>query len=279
MRKIFLPFYIFLITLFSCNREEIPIESITISGSYNIPSTKSQQYVNTGVKASLLVFQNNTFNNVTSPIELTAETGGILKPKFGLFLENGIYDFYSVSENSSTLSTISFTNSQSSPVVNNKDYILAYNKSHTINNSNKHIAITYQRLCSKLLIEITSDSDVSNLVINDIKFTMPNPSIIDLSEKIIIPSTKGALVSIPGSGLSRDIIILPSNQSKEIELYANLTINGENFTNKVFKANILSPNLPGVYYKINLRIRGNNDDALTSIESTSWEFKTVSDEI
>lgn len=279
MRKIFFPFYIFLITLFSCNREEIPIESITISGSYNIPSTKSQQYVNTGVKASLLVFQNNTFNNVTSPIELTAETGGILKPKFGLYLKNGIYDFYSVSENSSTLSPISFANSQSSPVVNSKDYILAYNTGHTINNSNKHIAITYQRLCSKFLIEITHDSDVSNLVINDIKFTMPNPSIIDLSEKIIIPSTKGALVSIPGSGLSRDLIILPSNQSKEIELYANLTINGENFTNKVFKANILSPNLPGVYYKINLRIRGNNDYALTSIESTSWEFKTVSDEI
>ncbi|MEN6619419.1 MAG: fimbrillin family protein [Rikenellaceae bacterium] len=273
--------YIVLIVL-SCTKKIENSESrITFYGSH-YRETKSSTTLENGTRVVIYAFEPNDINNPHSrtPMELFAAAGGVLTPATPLFLPRGSYDFYSVSLNKSSNSGITFSGGVSGQLSNGEDYLWASSKNSSVN-GNTNIILTYKHTACKVNISINEASNISNVCITSVKYTLPSETALRMNlgnGTIQASASVSPLSTIPGTGNSRTFICLPCSAAMEVEIKLNAIIDGEPVTNKTFRASINAIFEQGNMYNIIYTLTSHQEfQAL--ITSTIWTSTTKSTEI
>lgn len=236
--------------------------------------TKSFTYMNSGVMAVIYAFNENSIDYTVGDTPVAAySTGyGELLPNTSLNLPDGIYDFYSISYNSSETPYIDFYQGYSDLPENGRDYLWASARQMDLTYG-REIDFYYTHIACKIRVTVSAGDNVSSMSINDILFTCPsnNGVALNLSEGMISPSQSvEPLSSIPGSGNSRKFIVLPCTSPINIVVLMDANIDGEYKTGRSFQATLDSDLEGGIFYDINLTINSDNTYS-TTFDTKEWE--------
>lgn len=256
----------------SCAKETNYLPSnITFKGNLN-DSVKSSSNLNVGVKALLYTYKEKTESaeNITKEILLISNGFGGMPSTLAIFLQNGIYDFYSISLNDN--SNLVLNQNFKLPAENGKDYIWASKEQQNII-EDRIIDFAYKHISTKINVVVEFPDSFKNVHINYIKYTLPNcsSSFINLKKGEITPAnTVLPLSVIPGIENSRTFIAIPCIAQKQIELSINSTIEGENINNVIYKSNIDESFKAGINYIVNLNIESLFNSFIT-LSYAQWE--------
>lgn len=226
------------------------------------PYTKATTSFTAGNKVTIYACEatktpsSSTFVNGT-PLNATAQSGGVLTPQQSLFLAKGSYNFYSVSQNSSSLLNLNFSSGSSEQLANDIDYLWAEAKNVKEGGT---VSFIYSHKAVGIKIEVYPGTGVSNLLVTDLQLTpskSTTSSKMNLATGVIAASNElDALTSLSLANNIGEKIMLPlTSQSLSIKVTANLTIGSTTFTGKVYEATIpASAYQGGTYYTLNLTI-------------------------
>jgi len=236
--------------------------------------TKSFTYMNSGVMAVIYAFNENNVDYAVGDTPVAAySTGyGELLPNNSLNLPDGIYDFYSISYNSSETPSIDFYQGYSDLLENGRDYLLASARQMDLTYG-REIDFYYRHIACKVRLTVNAGDNVSSMSINDIQCTYPsnNDVAIDLSQGVISPSQSvESPSSIPGSGNSRKFLVLPCTSPIIIVVLMDANIDGEYKTGRSFQAILDSDLEGGIFYDITLTINSDNTYS-TTFDIKEWE--------
>ncbi|MDD3033324.1 MAG: fimbrillin family protein [Bacteroidales bacterium] len=237
-------------------------------------TTKSFSYMVNGVMAIIYAFNENSIYYTVgdTPIAACSTGYGELLTNNPLNLPDGIYDFYSISYNSTITPSINFSQGYSDPPENGLDYLWASAIQMDLT-SRREISLNYRHIACKIRVTINTGENVSSLSINDIQFTYPsnNGVALDLSQGVISPSQSvESLSSIPGSGSSRTFIVLPCTSPINVVVLMDASIDGEYNTGRRFQATLDSDLEGGKFYDITLTINSDNI-YVTTFDKKEWE--------
>jgi len=207
-----------------------------------------------------------------TPVTANATSYGELIATHPVYLQNGNYDFYSVSVNNSSIPSLIFNNGITNGLANGQDYLWASNEDCYVY-SGKIVAFNYRHLACQIKISVLAGSNISSLAINYIKFTFPSTSgrTFNLSTGII--SSSGSLSDlsiVPGSGMTRIFLTLPCTIPTQIEVNLNAAIDGEYTFGKSYYANLDYVLSGGYSYDITLTLCTDNTFNITS-NISAWQ--------
>lgn len=262
----------------SCRVYESPEETasgfIRFKCSIGNKPTKSFTYIESGVMALIYAFNENSIYYTVGETPISAwSTGyGELMTNNPLSLPDGIYDFYSISYNSSITPSINICQGYANFPENGLDYLWASSRQKDIAYG-RVIYLNYRHIACKLRITVSAGNNIKSLTINDIQFTYPSNIgvTLDLSQGIISPSQSvEPLSSIPGSGNSRSFIVLPCVSPINILVLLDANIDGEYKTGRNFRATLDSDLEGGSFYDIALTLYSDNTYTTTCYKK-EWE--------
>lgn len=132
------------------------------------PQTKAgSEDMGNGVKATIYAYENGKTDASVANHEYEASSNGDLTgtENYTMQLGKGTYDFYGVSENSTTASAPAFnqnSNTTTADLSNNVDYlwVKAANKSISSSSSDQNIELTFERKAVKIAITIKSGTGI-----------------------------------------------------------------------------------------------------------------------
>ena len=132
------------------------------------PQTKAEsEDMGNGVKATIYAYENGKTDASVASHEYEAGSNGDLTgtKSYTMQLGKGSYDFYGVSENSTTASAPAFnqnSNTTTADLSNNVDYlwVKAANKSISSSSSDQNIDLVFQRKAVKIAITIKSGTGI-----------------------------------------------------------------------------------------------------------------------
>jgi len=272
MRKLLFTISVVLIAVLCTKKTDSPESRITFYGSYH-NQTKASSFLTPGTKSAIYAFPRDEINTplAGTPNELCASAGGLLTSGNSLFLPKGTYDFYSVSLNNNINPALDFPEGMSGQLVNCVDYLWASVKNSSVN-GNTNIVFLYKHSVCKVNISIAAATEITDLYINSIKFTLPSESGIRMNLKngiVTASQYAGFLATIPGSGNSRTFICLPCSAMMVLEITMDVIINGELFYDRVYRAAVNEDFRQGYMYNVECFLTGNNDFQ-TSVNSSQW---------
>lgn len=273
--------------LTSCEKEQRvengKMEAVRFFASYEGEiATKATNPFTVGYKSTIIAYQSGE-SPLTStpmagtPLEATSSTGSVLTPENPLYVPKGIYDFYSVSLNSTVSPGITFTSGVSAQLANNKDYLWA--KVPSVNEGG-NVEFAYRHKAVGIEINLSQGSGISGLTVTSIKFT---PSKADASSKMSLAAgeigkaaQKDVLTEMALSGSKGSYIMVPlGSLSLDIEITANLTIGGTPVTGKKYLASIPARSYEGgTLYTLNLSVSATSL-TFTSTVLEDWTSQTI----
>lgn len=272
------------IVLPCCSINENPPEAqsgfIRFKCSIDNEPTKSFTYMANGVIATIYAFNENSILYTVGDTPVTAcSTGnGELLTNNTLTLPDGIYDFYSLSCNSSITPSLNICQGYSDQPENGIDYLWAYARQIDLSHG-RDVYLNYRHIACKVRVTVSAGENVTSLSINDIQCTHPssNGVALDLCQGKFSPSQSvESFSTIPGSGNSRTFIVLPCISPINIFALLDANIDGEYKSGRRFQA-IVDSNLEGGnFYDITLTLNSDNTYT-TTFDKKEWE--TISETI
>lgn len=272
MRKSLLTISVVLIAVLCTKKTDILESRITFYGSYH-SQTKTSVFLLPGTMSAIYAFTPDEINTPVTgtPIDLCASAGGLLTSGNSLFLPKGLYDFYSVSLNNNTSPDLDFSAGLSGQLVNGVDYLWASARNSAVD-GDTNIALLYKHSVCKVNIYISATPEISDIYIRSIKYTLPLESGIRMNLKNgTVPTSQsvGFLTTIPGTDNSRTFICLPCSAMMVIEITVDAVINGELFSDRVYRTAVSEVFRQGYMYNLECSLTGNQDFQV-SINSSQW---------
>lgn len=196
--------------------------------------TRAMAPMEKGIQNRLYAF--NTTNGNPSQASPAAEglyitsSPGILIGTDGykMYLDNGVYDFYAVSDNFSTYPP-EFTAGKSEPLFNGIDYLWWHSPQHDVNSSQINIPIIYLHTCTQIVIQIAAGDSIELKQLISALITPSEPgSSMDLATGTIPPSTTYGKADKMGiNGFTAQYIMLPLRTTVPLSLTLDIEMKGE----------------------------------------------------
>lgn len=210
--------------------------------------TRSMSPMEKGIQNRLFAYKSSTANPVNAVpaaegLYVTSSPGTLVGTEgYKMYLENGIYDFYAVSDNFSTIPP-TFTNGKSEPLFNGIDYLWWHNLQQDVNSSQIQIPIVYLHAATQVVFEVSAGPD---MVLNKLVSAMITPSEpgarMDIATGIIPPSTTYGKADKMGiNGFLAQYIMLPLQSTTAMTLSLELWVNGESDT-RTYEVSVPLPN-------------------------------------
>lgn len=196
--------------------------------------TRAMAPMEKGIQNRLYAF--NTTNGDPSEVTPVAEglyitsSPGILIGTDGykMYLDNGIYDFYAVSDNFSTIPP-HFTSGKSEPLFNGIDYLWWHSPQHDVNSSQINIPIIYLHTCTQVVFQIVAGEgiELKQLVSALITPSAPGGSMELATGNIPPATTYGKADKMGINGFLAQYIMLPLQTSSPLSLTLDIQMEGE----------------------------------------------------
>lgn len=242
------------------------IKEITFYGNYlSEMATKASEPFSSGNKAWIYGYKGGETpanEELVTPNQFsaTAGSGGKLTSNVALYLPKGSYNFYSFSQNSSTLPQVTFTGGVSGSLTNGVDYLWA--KAENIAQGGS-ATFNYSHSAVKLELVVVKDTGVDKVTVTEIKVTLPkveSSNKINLATGEIVPATAvAAATALSTSNNSATTIMLPlSSNSLTVSVKAQVDIGELKGETREYSATIPKASyLAGTHHKVTLKIGAN----------------------
>lgn len=209
--------------------------------------TRAMSPMKSGIKSHIYAYMSPA--STTTQETLTAQgiyvtsSPGVLSGADGykMYLPNGIYNFYSVSDNFSTFPP-TFSNGESEPLFNGIDYLWWKSAQQDVTSSQINIPIVFQHACTQVVINVAGGNGVTLNKLVSATIAPPTPGATMNIFTGIIPSatTYGRPDKMGIKGLTAQYIMLPLKTDTPMQLALELNINNET-DSRIFTAGIPLP--------------------------------------
>lgn len=180
---------------------------------------------------------------VAEGLYITSSPGTLVGSEgYKMYLENGVYDFYAVSDNFSTVPP-TFTNGKSEPLFNGIDYLWWHSPQQDVNSSQIQIPIIYLHAATQVVFDVSAGPDmVLNKLVSAL-ITPPQPgACMDIATGIIPPTTTYGKADKMGiNGFLAQYILLPLQSATPMTLSLEVAVNGETKT-RTYEVSVPLPN-------------------------------------
>ena len=218
---------------------------------------RSMSPMNKGIQSRVYVFDSSAGTKgspeasglyiTSSPGVLTGSDG------YKMFLSNGTYNFYAVSDNFSTIPP-TFTSGVSEPLFNGIDYLWWSAIQQDVNSSQINIPIVYGHVATQVVVELTGGEGIT---------------INQLVSAMITPPVVGATMDL--GTLTAQYIMLPIRHTAPMTLTLEISADNENST-RTYTSQIPLPDgelKAGNSYLFKAVINGNSV-TLASVNVKDW---------
>lgn len=132
--------------------------------------TRAMSPMNKGIKSTLYAFEPSAqgLYITSSPGVLTGVNG------YKMYLENGVFDFYAVSDNFSTIPP-KFLSGKSEPLFNGIDYLWWHSPNLDVASTQVNIPIVYLHAATQVVIEVTEGDGIKLNKLVSAMITPPYP--------------------------------------------------------------------------------------------------------
>lgn len=209
--------------------------------------TRAMSPMKKGIKSTLYAYQKA--QSTTSQETLFAEglyitsSPGVLSGKDGykMYLANGIYNFYAVSDNFSTIPP-SFTGQESEPLFNGIDYLWWGSTDQDVSSAQINIPIVFQHACTQVVVEVSAGDGIQLSRLLSATITPPVPGAsMTLSTGVIPPATSYDKPNKMGiNGFLAQYIMLPLQTNDPMTLTLEVETDGNN-NSKTYSVQIPVP--------------------------------------
>lgn len=241
--------------------------------------TRSVSSLGKNIQVQLFAFNGTAVNAAGDPIttgQYESSVPGLLAGLSGykMYLTNGIYNFYGVSE-SLSLSSLTFTNGKSEPLFNGVDYLWWKGAQQDISSPQVSIPIVFLHCSTQVAFEVLAGDGITldNLVMAHI-LTPQRGAQMDLSTGIIPPMTSYDPTSLDKMGINgflAQYIMLPLKTTTPLKVNFSVRVNGE--TNpRTYNTTVDVPDgelVAGNSYRFKAIINANTVDFPT-VSVTNW---------
>lgn len=216
----------------------IPKESTLVTFQATIESrnllTRGMSPMDKGIQNRLYAYKYPVANltdvePIAQGLYITSSPGVLIgSDGYKMYLQNGIYDFYAVSDNFSTLPP-TFTDGRSEPLYNGIDYLWWHSPQQDVNSTQIHIPIIYLHAASQVVFKVSAGTGVTLNQFVSALITPPEPGAsMEIATGKITPATKFGQADKMGiNGFLAQYILLPLQTTQPMTLTLELVINGE----------------------------------------------------
>lgn len=147
---------------------------------------------------------------------------------YKMYLQNGIYDFYAVSDNFSTIPP-TFTVGLSEPLYNGIDYLWWHSPQHDVNSTQVNVPIIYLHAAAQVVIQVTAGTDLTLRQLVSAMITPPQPGArMNIATGEIPPATTyGPADKMGINGMLAQYIMLPLQTDTPLTLTLEVVVEGE----------------------------------------------------
>lgn len=239
--------------------------------------TRSLSPMQKGV-ASLLFAFGSPIESLDDPTEqglyVTTSVGVMTGIQdFKMYLPDGVYTFYAVSNNSYS-TPVQFTDGVSHPLTNGTDYLWANNKLQDVASRQVNIPLIYLHAATQVVFEVSSDPslELNKLVSATITPSKPGGRMTLLNGDIT-PSTEYATTPA-NMGINKFLaqyIMLPLETDVPMKLVLNVLVNGET-SPRTYSVDVPVPDgelVSGNSYRFSA-ILGENTVSFADVNIVNW---------
>lgn len=199
-------------------------------------SVRSMSPMKKGVISSIFAYKSTDGSSEGIPVSngnYETSSPGVLTGSngFKMYLPNGMYNFYAVSDNFSTIPP-SFSNGKSEPLFNGIDYLWWKSTMQDITSSQVNIPIVYEHVGTQVVIDVTAGAGIQLNRLLFATITPPEPGArMDLSTGTIPPAkTYGKMDKMGINGFTAQYIMLPLQTDMPMSLFLEVQADGESGT-------------------------------------------------
>ena len=208
--------------------------------------TRAMSPMEKGIQNRLFAFRLPTANTKESPaaegLYITTSPGVLIGTDgYKMYLDNGLYNFYAVSDNFSTIPPV-FKNGQSEPLFNGIDYLWWHSTQQDVTSAQIQIPIVYLHAGTQIVFEISGSESVKVDKLLSATITPPEPgATMDLGTGVIpSTSTYDSADKMGINGLLCQYIMLPLKTTDPMVLTLELLVNGES-NSRTYTVNVPVP--------------------------------------
>lgn len=210
--------------------------------------TRSMSPMEKGIQNRLFAYRSSAANTGEAApsaqgLYITTSPGVLIGSEgYKMYLSNGVYDFYAVSDNFSTIPP-AFTNGRSEPLFNGIDYLWWHSSQQDVNSSQIQIPIVYLHAATQVVFEVSAGD---NMVLNRLLSALITPpstgASMDLATGIIPASdTYGKADKMGINGFLAQYTMLPLQTDTPMTLTLELAVNGESAP-RTYEVSVPLPN-------------------------------------
>lgn len=195
--------------------------------------TRGVSAMGEGIQSRLFAFDSSQTSSEEVPeaegLYITSSPGTLQGDKgYKMYLSNGTYDFYAVSDNFSTIPP-RFQNGKSEPLFNSIDYLWWNAANQDIISTQTNIPIIYLHAATQVVFEVIEGDSIKLDKLISAMITPPLPGAsMDLLSGIIPPATTYDRADKMGiNGSLAQYIMLPLKTDSPMTLTLDVMVNGE----------------------------------------------------
>lgn len=210
--------------------------------------TRSMSPMEKGIQNRLFAYRSSVANTADAApaaqgLYITTSPGVLIGTEgYKMYLTNGVYDFYAVSDNFSTIPP-TFTNGRSEPLFNGIDYLWWHNPQQDVNSSQIQIPIVYLHAATQVVFEVSAGEDITLNKLVSALLTPPAPGAsMELATGLIPPaSTYGKADKMGINGWLAQYTMLPLKTDSPMVLTLEVLVNGES-SSRTYEVSVPLPN-------------------------------------
>lgn len=238
--------------------------------------TRSLSPMRKGLTSRIFAFK----NPVTSLEDPSAEgiyvtsSIGILTgvQDYKMYLPNGIYYFFAVSNNTST-TPVDFVNDRSEPLSNGVDYLWASNKAQDVTTSQVTMPILFEHVATQVVFNISAGAGLKldKLVSATITPSQPGATMDLITGTIPFASAYDAPIVMGVNAFTAQYIMLPLRHTQPMSLVLQILADGET-TPRTYTTDVPLPDsqlVGGNSYVFSAVIDGNSV-SFPDVEVLNW---------
>lgn len=187
-----------------------------------------------GIQNQVFAYQAASGNNTDGTPEAhglyVTSSPGVLTGSDGykMFLSNGVYNFYAVSDNFSRIPPV-FTNGESEPLFNGIDYLWWTGTQQDVTSTQINIPIVYMHVATQVVFEVAGGEGITFNKLISATITPPEPgATMNLGTGVITPATAyGSIDKLGINGTIAQYIMLPLKNSQPMTLTLDVLVGNE----------------------------------------------------
>ena len=194
--------------------------------------TRAMSPMEKGIQNRVFAFKHPTTNTREAPIAeglyVTSSPGVLIGTDgYKMFLDGGVYNFYAVSDNFSTIPP-KFQNGISEPLFNGIDYLWWHSPEQDVISEQIQVPIVYLHAATQVVFELSSDETVQLDKLLSATITGPEPgATMNLGTGVIPPtSTYDSPDKMGVNGLVCQYIMLPLETNNPMSLTLEVLFKG-----------------------------------------------------